>query len=366
MVYRTVTPEWEPLYRPLARERPNMVTDMHRISLSNVAFEGDNNVYLFDGERTVMVDTGDSMSGTREHLEEGLAAHGVGFEDIDEILLTHWHGDHTGLAGEIQQAGGATVRIHEADAPLVENPTEGHEGMRARQTELFEEWGMPEAQQERLLSFFESGPETVPADVTPFEDGERFAFGDLTLDVVHMPGHAAGLCAFVFDGERGREVFPGDALLPVYTPNVGGADVRVERPLEKYLEALVDVVHAGYERAWPGHRDPIDDPAARARKIIHHHEERCWRVLDALERKGPADAWTVSADLFGDLESIHILHGPGEAHAHLDHLERDGAIERTDEGYTLTDETAERLAAVESEEWPLLERDAAGEYVALL
>jgi hypothetical protein len=67
---------------------------------------------------------------------------------------------------------------------------------------------------------------------------------------------------------------------------------------------------ADYDRAWPGHRDPIDDPTARAELIIYHHEERAWRVLDALPRKCPCDTWTVSDDLFGELKGIHILTAP--------------------------------------------------------
>ena len=339
---------------------------MHRISLGNVAFEGNNNAYLLDDEVTALVDTGDPMPGTREQLEEKLAAHDVSFADVDEVFLTHWHGDHTGLAGEIQAAGGATVRIHEADAPLVEGEPAAQEAMRERQEELFEEWGMPEEKQSELLGFFDRGFDETPAEVTPFEDGERFDLGEHELEVVHAPGHAAGLSCFAFDGETGREVFSGDALLPVYTPNVGGADVRVDEPLQKYLSALVDIVAADYKRAWPGHRDPIDDPTARAQYIIHHHEERSWRILEVLDHQGPADPWTVSAALFGDLESIHILHGPGEAYAHLDHLVREGAVKRTAEGYDITTSAAQRLGTLEDEAWPLVAQDDRGKYVELL
>lgn len=339
---------------------------MHRISLGNVAFEGNNNAYLLDDEVTALVDTGDPMPGTREQLEAELAEHDVSFADVDEIFLTHWHGDHTGLAGEIQAAGGATVHIHRDDAALVEGDEGADAAMRERQEALFEEWGMPEEKQAELLGFFDRGFEATPADVTPFEGGERFDLGEHELEVIHTPGHAAGLSCFAFDGESGREVFSGDALLPVYTPNVGGADVRVEEALRKYLSALTDIVAADYERAWPGHRDPIEDPRARASDIIHHHEERSWRVLDVLDRQGPADPWTVSAALFGELESIHILHGPGEAYAHLDHLTRDGAVARTEAGYDLAAGTAERMAEMDEETWPLVARDDQGTYVELL
>jgi glyoxylase-like metal-dependent hydrolase (beta-lactamase superfamily II) len=168
--------------------------------------------------------------------------------------------------------------------------------------------------------------------------------------VVHAPGHTAGHCLFEF--EEG-EVFSGDALLPVYTPNVGGADVRVDRPLRKYLRTLRSIADADYRRAWAGHRDPIDDPTGRAREIIRHHEERAYRVLDALERLGPCSVWAVSADLFGDLAGIHILHGPGECYAHLEHLEESGLVAAESGEYRLADGVAEKLTRRGDERWPL-------------
>jgi len=92
---------------------------MERIRLGNSVFEGKNNVYLLQGEETVLVDAGVATEPTRTDLVDGLADYGVEFADVDRIFLTHWHNDHSGLAGEIQQAGGATVYAHEADAALI-------------------------------------------------------------------------------------------------------------------------------------------------------------------------------------------------------------------------------------------------------
>ncbi|WIV67647.1 MBL fold metallo-hydrolase [Natrialbaceae archaeon AArc-T1-2] len=325
---------------------------MHRITLGNTVFEGENNAYLFSGEQIVLVDTGVAVSESRADLEAGLAEHGLEFADVDAVVLTHYHADHAGLAGEIQAASGATVHAHTADAPLIAGVESAWDDVRETHRRLFTEWGMPEDDREDLLAYLESGAELRGPDpaVEPFDGGDRLQFGDLELEAVHAPGHAAGLAMFVLETD---EVLTGDALLPVYTPNVGGADVRVDRPLERYLETLEAIATAGFERAWPGHRDPIEDPAGRARTIIEHHEERAYRVLSVLAEHGPADAWTVSAHLFGDLEDIHVLHGPGEAYAHLEHLTRDGEVEPTDEGYRITDDAADRLADRSDGRWPL-------------
>ena len=323
---------------------------MKRIQLSNVSFEGDNNVYLLDDDVPTLIDTGDWTPETREKLASSLAEWGLAFADIERVFLTHWHGDHVGLADEIQEAGGATVYVHELDAPLVRGDRDAWDALSALHEQRFEEWGIPEDGRETLRAFFGTGHAgEATIEVTPIQDGESFSVGGSTLKAVHAPGHAAGLCLYEF----GDEVFSGDALLPKYTPNVGGADVRVDRALEKYLRTLEAIETAGYDRAWPGHRDVISDPASRAREIITHHEERSYRVLDALSRLGPTDAWTVSADLFGELESIHILHGPGESYAHLEHLREAGAVHRDGHNYSLADGVADELATLETERWPL-------------
>ncbi len=334
---------------------------MKRIQLGNTVFEGENNAYLIDGGVTALVDTGVATPDTRTELEAGLADHDVGFTDVDAVFLTHWHPDHAGLAGEIQAAGDAEVFIHEADASLVDGSERHFAEDDETQTAVFDRWGMPDESRERLREFFSTvgtGLRGRDATVTPFTDGETFDLGAITLTAVHLPGHTAGLSGFAFDprelsaNETGGdasdrtehgvgdedpvEAFTGDALLPQYTPNVGGADVRVTNPLETYADSLARIVALDWGAAHPGHRERIDEPGHRAAEILAHHRHRTRRVLDVLAA-GPATVWEVSAALFGDLEAIHVLHGPGEASAHLDHLAAAGVVERDGIDYRLVD-----------------------------
>ncbi|MFC4544327.1 MBL fold metallo-hydrolase [Halosolutus amylolyticus] len=316
---------------------------MDRISLGNDEFEGRNNAYvLADDARDelALVDTGIATDGVRSDLRAGLAERGYEFADVDDVVLTHYHVDHAGLAGEIQAESGATVYVHGADLPLVERDPGAVAAADERRQTMLDEWGVPADAQADLFAFLDaaSGIEGTPPEATPIEDGTVLEVGGWTLETVHTPGHAAGHCCFETigasvtqrtEGEAvsdGPEAFVGDAVLPVYTPNVGGADLRVDRPLETYRESLERIADRDYDRVWPGHRDPIADPTARARDILDHHRDRTAAILEVLRERGPVDPWAVSQRLFGDLEGIHVVHGPGEAYAHLDQLRHDGVV----------------------------------------
>ena len=314
--------------------------DLTRIRLSNTVFEGRNNAYVLHGDTTTLIDTGVSTPAVRDDLVDGLSEAGVPLAALDRILLTHWHADHSGLAGELAAESGATVFAHEADVPLVAGDDDAFAALWARRDDRFEEWGIPSDKRAELREFRTefAGATGASVAVEPLTDGDRVAAGDGHLSVLHLPGHAAGLVAYETVAPTDPdEAFVGDAILPQYTPNVGGADLRVARPLAQYVDSLDRLAARDLDRAWPGHRDHIDDPAGRAGEIRTHHVERTRRVIEALDDRGPADTWTVSARLFGDLEGIHILHGPGEAFAHLDHLERHGVVERDGREYRLVE-----------------------------
>lgn len=313
---------------------------MQTVQLGNTDFEGLNNVYVLEGAAgPTLIDTGvNTPAGTMyDQLTKGLDDLGTSVTAVERILLTHWHPDHVGLASRVAAASGASVHIHERDAPLVRAPA-------WRQLEpiyrrRMDEWGMPEAKREALRARFDHEDDVLSGDdvdVVEFRDGDTFESGTHTLQVVHTPGHTAGHSCFETRHGDDRVLFSGDALLPVYTPNVGGADVRCERPLQQYLDTLSRLVDRGYDTAYPGHRGPIKSPITRAREIVAHHRERSQKILDVLNST-PRSVWSVSERQFGELDDIHILHGPGEAYAHLDHLAVTGIVKQTDHGFCRLD-----------------------------
>lgn len=316
---------------------------MEQLRLETVEFEGRNNAYLLGrepGAQTTLIDTGVATAEVETNLRETLGAYDLAFADIDQVFLTHYHYDHAGLAGIIQRESGATVWGHPLDIPMMGGSADARETFFEAYEARLPQWNLPPDTREELDAFLRNHRHLSgePIDVTPLESDSTYSVGRMEISPISLPGHTLGHVGYrVDDGP----LFSGDALLPVYTPNIGGADLRVEDPLGVYLDTLQTIVTMDPPVVWPGHRDRIDDAAGRAREIRLHHRDRTQRVIDVLHERGPMDVWSMATALFGSLSGIHILHGPGEASAHLRHLVNAGVAAETEGGYRLTDPEAD-------------------------
>ncbi len=316
-----------------------------QLQLDNPFLEGVNSFYLLDGSGpTTLVDTGVSTPETVAQFESVLGAQGVGVEDLDRILLTHWHTDHAGLTGDVQARTDATVYVHEADAGLAGQDDGVWTEMCDTFLAAFDEWGMTDDESATSIGYVDNRDEYwgPPAAVETVADGETFDVGDGRLRAVSVPGHTLGSVCYEF--EDGHGVFTGDTLLPGYTPNIGGGEFR-EMPslLDQYLSSLEFFFGSTYDAAWPGHRGVISDPDVRARTIIQHHWDRLSHVLAAVRSYDGLDVRTLADHLFGSLEELHVFIGCAEAAIHLDYLATNDLVRETSDGYETTPEADRRL-----------------------
>jgi hydroxyacylglutathione hydrolase len=133
---------------------------------------------------------------------------------IEHIFETHNHADHVSGHGRLAAATGATIHIHREAAPTYE-----HE---------------------------------------PFDDGDEFQLGSVTVRALHTPGHRPEHTAFaLIDTNRGSEpwaVLSGDTL---FVGDVARPDLAIEksegargiyRSLQRQILSLPDGVEV-----WPGH-----------------------------------------------------------------------------------------------------------------
>ena len=130
--------------------------------------------------------------GDFDRLQQAIVETGM---IVTKVLLTHGHVDHASAAGMIARAHGVPIEgPHEEDRYLIE--------------------GLPESN--RKYGF------TVPEPFLPtrwLNDGDTVTVGDVTLDVVHCPGHTPGHVVFV--QREAKIAFVGDVL---FRGSVGRSD----------------------------------------------------------------------------------------------------------------------------------------------
>ena len=131
------------------------------------------NCYILEDDgtgRAAVIDPGDEAGRILKALEEDKA-------EVEYILLTHGHYDHTGAVPQLHRAlPRAKIYIHQADA-------------NGAGSQLF-----PLSKQVDSLLFY--------------GDGDKLTLGSLTIEVLHTPGHSKGSVTL----KVGDVLFCGDTL----------------------------------------------------------------------------------------------------------------------------------------------------------
>lgn len=82
----------------------------------------DINVYLIQGEDGwMLVDTGWNTKEALAALEKQLGEIGTSFQDIRQIIVTHFHADHYGLAGRLKQLSKAPLALHQVEKAFIDS-----------------------------------------------------------------------------------------------------------------------------------------------------------------------------------------------------------------------------------------------------
>jgi glyoxylase-like metal-dependent hydrolase (beta-lactamase superfamily II) len=301
--------------------------DVRRIALP-LEREAAVNVWLLLGEPLTLVDTGPPSTEARAALDAGLAEAEVHVEDLELVLVTHQHPDHSGLADELRARSGARVAAHEALAEYLPRFREHIDAERAYFSRVLAEHGVPEHLAGGDVGYWrwlDASARAYACDVR-LRDGDVVRAGGRDLRVLHRPGHSELDTLFV--DVDGGSTFGGDHLLA--TPAYAELGPGRERPLARYLENLrrlaaeeVGVVHTG-------HGADVDDHCAAVAARVGAAERRCARLLDAL-RAGPRTAYELAVAL---LREERVEHDPvlavSDVLGHLELLAERGSVANDD------------------------------------
>lgn len=190
------------------------MVEVHKVS--GAAFDG--NVYLVLDERPILVDAGMMAGPTLKNIKKYIDP-----KDIEMIVLTHCHHDHSGAAPELKGATGAKLLLSEKEVGCIGDEL----------TTVAYLFGMqaPEFKVDGML-----------------KGGMTLDLGKWKLEVLETPGHSEGsICLY----ERSEKVlFSGDTVFPDgnigRTDMYGGDTIKLIKSIEKLTEMDVQTMYPGH------------------------------------------------------------------------------------------------------------------------
>ena len=245
----------------------------------------------FTGTRTYLVGAGrdraviDPGPDDPRHLDAVAEALGPGVRAA-AILVTHAHLDHS---------AGARRLAARLDAPIL----------------AFGERPRSPAMARLAAAGALGGGEGIDAAFLPdltLADGALVEGAGWTLRAIHTPGHIGNHLCLAW----GDRVFSGDHVMGWATSLVSPPD----GDMGAYMQSLDRLAAERAARLYPGHGDPVADPAARIAALAAHRREREAQILSALAA-GPADAPALAARIYQDTPSALLPAATRNVLAHL-------------------------------------------------
>jgi len=260
------------------------------------------NIWVLRGQPLTLIDTGPRSDQALTALEAGLAREGMRVEDIELVIPTHHHLDHTGLTATIVARSGARVAALDRTADYGAHYIERSAADRTFSRALMLHHGVPESVIESSEGFWDYIRETS----APFEtdvvlsDGDLITAGGRELRILARPGHSTTDALLV--DERAATAFVGDHLLAGISSNaeiVPVAEPTGTRPQSRiqYLASLKQTASMPLGLLLTGHGDAVSDHRRLVRRRFAEHRRRCQRILAVLE-EGPAHAYGIAKHLW--------------------------------------------------------------------
>ncbi len=305
---------------------------IHRLPLPTPFGVGDINCYLIDDDPLTLVDCGPNSGTSLLALEHQLRDLGHRIEDIELLIVTHQHIDHTGLAHVFADRGHAQIACLDVLGPVVED-WEGHGSQDDDDAlALMRRHGVEEhvAVALRAMADIVRGWGASSRVDRLLSSGEQIELRDRRLEVLHRPGHSPSDTVLV--DHANRIALSGDHVLAeissnavISRPLTPDWDGRRPTPLVEYRASLRATAELDVDIMLGGHRDPVGDHKALIATRLAEHDHRADRLLQRLGDRA-LTAHELATVTFGEVAFTQAFLTLSEVLGHVDLLIADGRV----------------------------------------
>ncbi len=296
------------------------------------------NVYLVeDGPGVAVIDTGLGNAATQAVWEDLLAGP-LRSRPVTQVIATHYHPDHVGMAGWL---------CRRLDAPLLMSGTEYLTSLAIRldpqaldaepYRSFYRRHGLDGATTAQLLSNGHSYLRMVtelPRTYRRLVTGDTLHLGHRRFEVLSGGGHSPE--QIMLHCPADKLLLGADQVLARITPNVSVQAMDPEGdPLGLFLRSLQELraAVAADTLVLPGHNLPFVGLHVRVSELQAHHAARCAAIAEACA--GASGGRTVAElvpVVFGRaIDDPHQMgFAFGEAFAHVNLLVRQGRLQFQD------------------------------------
>lgn len=219
-------------------------------TLHQFTLQGTNTYIVGTGQYRLIIDTAQGYPAWADLIETALDERRIA---LSHVLLTHWHGDHTGGVPDL-------IRLY------------------------------PNLAKGIYKNFPEHGQR-------PIEEGQVFCVEGATVRAIHAPGHSHDHMCFILEEENA--MFTGD--------NVLGHGTSAVEKLGLYMDTLRKLHSQACTVGYPAHGAVISDLPVKITGELAQKVRREKQCLSALSRigKGHSSATQGSATVSELIDEIH-------------------------------------------------------------
>lgn len=269
-----------------------------------------------------VIDPGWGSQENEKRLDEVLQSAGRGIDDIVNIIVTHHHPDHLGLAPRLRERTGARIVMSAIERSVLAHVMADDARDSAAYQSALVGWGVPKDRHAELSAGF--AKPFFTGDIEPdvlVADGDVIEVAGRRLEVVGTPGHTGGhIC--LADRSAGL-LFTGDHILPRVYAGVGLGTLPGAEPLTDLLGSLARLAEFDEFAVLPGHEFRFRGLGARRVRIAEHHLRRTRQVAALIPELGTSPVWEYASRLtwtggWDGLQAFWLHSALRQTHMHLE------------------------------------------------